>query len=110
MCVGRAARVQVQGVHIPYEDGAKDWRPGLPTRAGWGDRESAAACPMPLFRLAIFIHQHFAAAHMIGGADMAVIFHPLDKTRGAVVADRSEERRVGKECVSTCRSRWAPEH
>src|SRR3546814_20690143 len=27
---------------------------------------------------------------------------------GAVV--RSEERRVGKECVSTCRSRWSPEH
>src|SRR3546814_16991072 len=24
--------------------------------------------------------------------------------------DRSEERRVGKECVSTCRSRWSPEH
>src|SRR3546814_13977985 len=23
---------------------------------------------------------------------------------------RSEERRVGKECVSTCRSRWSPEH
>src|SRR3546814_11838683 len=23
---------------------------------------------------------------------------------------RSEERRVGKECVSTCRSRWAPDH
>src|SRR3546814_5180250 len=23
---------------------------------------------------------------------------------------RSEERRVGKECVSTCRSRWAPYH
>src|SRR3546814_7020043 len=23
---------------------------------------------------------------------------------------RSEERRVGKECVSTCRSRWAPSH
>src|SRR3546814_8759315 len=26
------------------------------------------------------------------------------------VADRSEERRVGKECVSTCRSRWSPYH
>src|SRR3546814_16244702 len=25
-------------------------------------------------------------------------------------ADRSEERRVGKECVSTCRSRWSPNH
>src|SRR3546814_13136434 len=24
--------------------------------------------------------------------------------------DRSEERRVGKECVSTCRSRWSPDH
>src|SRR3546814_14822459 len=23
---------------------------------------------------------------------------------------RSEERRVGKECVSTCRSRWSPSH
>src|SRR3546814_17457220 len=27
-------------------------------------------------------------------------------TRG--IAARSEERRVGKECVSTCRSRWSP--
>src|SRR3546814_15348986 len=25
-------------------------------------------------------------------------------------AQRSEERRVGKECVSTCRSRWSPDH
>src|SRR3546814_20024232 len=25
-----------------------------------------------------------------------------------VLARRSEERRVGKECVSTCRSRWSP--
>src|SRR3546814_8429333 len=30
-------------------------------------------------------------------------FQPLDHLR-------SEERRVGKECVSTCRSRWSPEH
>src|SRR3546814_9065986 len=29
-----------------------------------------------------------------------------DVERGA----RSEERRVGKECVSTCRSRWSPHH
>src|SRR3546814_18497401 len=25
-------------------------------------------------------------------------------------SSRSEERRVGKECVSTCRSRWSPYH
>src|SRR3546814_10098326 len=26
------------------------------------------------------------------------------------IIKRSEERRVGKECVSTCRSRWSPYH
>src|SRR3546814_8594267 len=30
--------------------------------------------------------------------------------RRVPVALRSEERRVGKECVSTCRSRWSPYH
>src|SRR3546814_3581460 len=29
---------------------------------------------------------------------------------GHVELWRSEERRVGKECVSTCRSRWSPYH
>src|SRR3546814_16505387 len=29
---------------------------------------------------------------------------------GYLGADRSEERRVGKECVSTCSSRWSPYH
>src|SRR3546814_19638422 len=29
---------------------------------------------------------------------------------GPVAGERSEERRVGKECVSTCRSRWSPYH
>src|SRR3546814_8813990 len=31
----------------------------------------------------------------------------LDGRQGV---ERSEERRVGKECVSTCRSRWSPYH
>src|SRR3546814_12128686 len=35
--------------------------------------------------------------------------HVLQADRGADL-DRSEERRVGKECVSTCRSRWSPYH
>src|SRR3546814_14764836 len=41
----------------------------------------------------------------------------MELSRGArvsgdidVLDDRSEERRVGKECVSTCRSRWSPLH
>src|SRR3546814_13352648 len=31
-----------------------------------------------------------------------------DAVRRPVDPARSEERRVGKECVSTCRSRWSP--
>src|SRR3546814_14525114 len=30
--------------------------------------------------------------------------------QAAFIGMRSEERRVGKECVSTCRSRWSPYH
>src|SRR3546814_12759680 len=41
------------------------------------------------------------------GCDVA----PMDAADPAVEARlRSEERRVGKECVSTCRSRWSPYH
>ena len=28
----------------------------------------------------------------------------------AAIKERSEERRVGKECASKCRSRWSPYH
>src|SRR3546814_10150188 len=36
---------------------------------------------------------------------------PTNKEIGDMIAaTRSEERRVGKECVSTCRSRWSPCH
>src|SRR3546814_15226104 len=35
---------------------------------------------------------------------------PLKDIEGIAPHSRSEERRVGKECVSTCRSRWSPYH
>src|SRR3546814_8316848 len=40
------------------------------------------------------------------------ILSSIDVSREGVVQAkyRSEERRVGKECVSTCRSRWSPYH
>src|SRR3546814_1259026 len=40
------------------------------------------------------------------------IIHPYCcQTHNSIVKlYRSEERRVGKECVSTCRSRWSPYH
>src|SRR3546814_17945418 len=34
----------------------------------------------------------------------------LEAEAEKIDAERSEERRVGKECVSTCRSRWSPYH
>src|SRR3546814_13287008 len=43
--------------------------------------------------------------------DVRVIRLPRHGARVPVgIAVRSEERRVGKACVSTCRSRWAPDH
>src|SRR3546814_19517085 len=51
------------------------------------------------------------------GATASERFVPItgrvEEIRGLTTRDamtRSEERRVGKECVSTCRSRWSPYH
>src|SRR3546814_2908034 len=35
---------------------------------------------------------------------------PNDSEESTDNATRTEERRVGKECVSKCRSRWSPDH
>src|SRR3546814_19296210 len=56
---------------------------------------------------------------MVGGTEAAFekakpIFSLMGKNITLVgpngVGQRSEERRVGKECVGTCRSRWSPDH
>src|SRR3546814_20165831 len=50
----------------------------------------------------------FVRDWMIGSADD---HYEIDTARARHWLDwRSEERRVGKECVSTCRSRWSPYH
>src|SRR3546814_2627107 len=46
-----------------------------------------------------------AALEIIAGEPDAATLGQFD-----VIVKRSEERRVGKECVSTCRSRWSPYH
>src|SRR3546814_503367 len=45
-----------------------------------------------------------AARDALEGMDRSAIERVL------IASTRSEERRVGKECVSTCRSRWSPYH
>src|SRR3546814_5869943 len=52
------------------------------------------------------------ATREAGGKVMNAIAPHLPALFGgsADLDSRSEERRVGKECVSTCRSRWSPYH
>src|SRR3546814_1370857 len=44
-------------------------------------------------------------SHELEAADHVRLLDSVTSLSG-----RSEERRVGKECVSTCRSRWSPYH
>src|SRR3546814_12455191 len=47
-------------------------------------------------------NRHVQVAEMVIEKAKRLVEHKKDV--------RSEERRVGKECVSTCRSRWSPYH
>src|SRR3546814_14311925 len=62
-------------------------------------------------------------AHVLQAMALGPLFLPLYLLSGGISArnrferaadryakTRSEERRVGKECVSTCRSRWSPDN
>ena len=50
--------------------------------------------------------QDFKTMHIHAAAGVAI--REFELKAGTV--DRSEERRVGKECASMCRSRWSPYH
>ena len=51
-----------------------------------------------------------AAAKKIKEDIIGKVTHYFPHVRAAVIKLRSEERRVGKECTSWCRSRWSPYH
>ena len=71
--------------------------------------------PAPIM-LATFLVGIFYALEALYGErrDRSLLFWkslPVsDLTTVLSKASRSEERRVGKECVTTCRSRWSPYH
>src|SRR3546814_14067026 len=81
-------------------------------RCDMADTESQprrrANMPLPLPREVALLLQGGGAL----GSFQAGVYQRLDELGIDVswVAGSSEERRVGKECVSTCRSRWAPSH
>src|SRR3546814_16463919 len=52
-------------------------------------------------------HVREAAVGVLAASDVA---HHAVCGDGQQHVQRSEDRRVGKECVSTCRSRWSPFH
>src|SRR3546814_2393344 len=53
-------------------------------------------------------HQKLQAEAEKRGLDYIEYVRSLAQRMGIPRDPRSEERRVGKECVSTCRSRWSP--
>src|SRR3546814_19115963 len=56
--------------------------------------------------------RHAVSGHPMKNGDqhMRSPFPYAQMRRKRAIMRRSEERRVGKECVSTCRSRWSPYH
>src|SRR3546814_4214139 len=64
--------------------------------------------------LVVGVGRIVAGAEVIGRHLPHIADHVIEAVGIGLVAadrrDRSEERRVGKECVSTCRSRWSPYH
>src|SRR3546814_12007938 len=51
-----------------------------------------------------------AIANPRASSVLHVLVAQMGRHSAIVASQRSEERRVGKECVSTCRSRWSPDH
>src|SRR3546814_8849349 len=72
---------------------------------------SSDVCSSDLRNLVV-VDTHRAKRALAEIEDFVAIRRPLarDHVHLVVAVERSEERRVGKECVSTCRSRWSPDH
>src|SRR3546814_18663878 len=62
--------------------------------------------------LGAIIAMYFLGEYSVDSLDLTTVYERRAETiieqSGSIL--RSEERRVGKECVSTCRSRWSPYH
>src|SRR3546814_5866687 len=80
----------------------------LPQGCDLGLRDHEGNCDDCMLKsLPVLMHQE---RERPGTADWWIEQEDAVTARCARDGDRSEERRVGKECVSTCRSRWSPYH
>src|SRR3546814_2987162 len=110
----RAARVQRLADH-PFD--VTEAAAALGNQAIWSAAERRVV-PIFLLVLGAWIAQPWLEPMLPDGAltdgTIAVagslLLFILPDGTGRPLLLRSEERRVGKECVSTCRSRWSPYH
>src|SRR3546814_13211174 len=81
--------------------------------------EKGALAPLPLDQAVVLQAPQRLADRVPADAELLAkrMLSRQAVSRGEVLgqpanqaAARSEERRVGQECVSTCRSRWSPDH
>src|SRR3546814_12202397 len=77
-----------------------------------GDLDAAHRPMLPEKAAGLSADHHRHAAILQGLEELRDQRIAEHEARAPRMADavRSEERRVGKECVSTCRSRWSPYH
>src|SRR3546814_16096160 len=91
----RASMPSNSGALLPYS--------AAMLRVLYGALLHSTAHPCATTPLSRFIPPHHAAVGSTASLHM-------DVQRRAGADRRSEERRVGKACVSTCSSRWSPSH
>src|SRR3546814_3632666 len=89
-----------------YEMRISDWSSDVCS----SDLGMTKVLPLQVDRGAVFLRQAFRQIQRCGPS--YIIFEQVSELLFELffLDDRSEERRVGKECVSTCRSRWSPYH
>src|SRR3546814_11615529 len=82
-------------------------QPMVDARLADGSRVNAIIPPLavdgPLLSIRKFAKERIDMAKLVDIGSMP-------QAAADLLVGRSEERRVGKECVSTCRSRWWPYH
>ena len=84
-------------------DAAGHWlTPGFIDLHGHGGGGTDFDHDLDGIRTALAVHR----AHGTTRSVLSLVTNPVDTLAGS----RSEERRVGKECTATCRSRWSPYH
>src|SRR3546814_15566115 len=80
------------------------------SRGSESDEFFAESIDRPVARQLAYAEGTIDSNLSVAATDRKVPHPVLAEAIGAFSYDRSEERRVGKECVSTCRSRWSPYH